>query len=238
MKDLKVTSSLHHFFCIKNKLFCNKLLLKFQSIEGINFIFLCKIRYNQEVKGKIELLERLIQEERKEQVRLEGEIQEMISQSNQENSIEHLSLRSVSSSSTPVKGEKKPTINEHEDPGKHRPTDSDDRDSLYDTDDIDDADMNIHVTANHSDQTNVNSIDKSPTPHLLDQNNTPSLPKEELSEPNSAASQVSGENTKKRADSPSPKMYDNKRGPVTRKQLEPIVKLPKIPESGHMVQQS
>ncbi|PIK62431.1 hypothetical protein BSL78_00631 [Apostichopus japonicus] len=207
-------------------------------------------RYNYEVKGKIELLEKLIQEERREQVRLEGEIRGMISNS-KANSEEQLSLQSVTSSSRSEREQvKTPTVNEKETHPKSPLSDfgSDDEDD--DDDWFDDLDKEEDIGKDGQREKGINDEDdqeeepslsspgKSRAPHIFKQNSALSPLQEESSNHNSPASHNSLENSKKRVDSPSPKMYDSKREQVPKMNVDPVIKLPKISESGHMIQQA
>lgn len=221
------------------------------KISGeLHNLFHFKYRYNYEVKGKIELLEKLIQEERREQVRLEGEIRGMISNS-KANSDEQLSLQSVTSSSRSEREQvKTPTVNKKETHPKSPLSDfgSDDEDDDDDWFDDLDKDEDIGQDSQREKGTNdeddqeeepsLSSPGKSRAPHIFKQNNALSPLQEESSNHNSATSRNSLENSKKRVDSPSPKMYDSKREQVPNMNVDPVIKLPKIPESGHMIQQA
>lgn len=168
------------------------------------------------------------------------------------NSDEQLSLQSVTSSSRSEREQvKTPTVNEKETHPKSPLSDFGSDDDEDDDDDwFDDLDKDEDIKRDGQREKSTNEDDdqeeelslsspgKSRAPHIFKQNSALSPLQEESSNHNSPASRTSLENTKKRIDSPSPKMYDSKREQVPKMNVDPVIKLPKISESGHMIQQA
>ncbi|KAJ8024940.1 hypothetical protein HOLleu_35002 [Holothuria leucospilota] len=207
-------------------------------------------RYNQEVRGKIKLLEKLIQEERREQMRLEREIREMMLH-NQNAREQDMSLQSVTSASTPDIDNKLQSAEESSLSNGESNNDETDDENLYEADpNSNKLDQDVHrkesklppskgkplASSESSHQSATHLTTSNRAPHLFNpEKSTLSPLQEEPSNHNSAASRLDS-NIKKRVDSPSPspKMYDNKRDKVY---VDPAIRLPKIAENSQMVQQ-